>query len=132
MNIKLTRNKDWLKYSEELIEIGDLLMKNGKYSWACFTLEQASSAALKAILSNKEESTFGENLIKLLNLIKNLHSVPDDVKDACHYLNDYFSKTRDLENTNKGTPSDHFTLKDAMQVKKQAMAILRFAYHITN
>ncbi|MHA1212622.1 MAG: HEPN domain-containing protein [Candidatus Heimdallarchaeota archaeon] len=124
----MCRHKDWLQYSEELLEIGALLIEKQKYSWACFTMQQASSAALKSILSKNDESTFGDNLIKLLRTIGNTHTVSTEIKNACHQINDYFTKARDLETVTKGTPLTNHSIKDANQAKANALAIIRFAY----
>jgi len=128
----MTRTTDWLKYSEELVTIADLLIANQKYSWACFTLQQASAAALKSILSKKDESTYGDNLIKHLRLIGKHDTIPSEVKAACHNLNNLFSETRDLESLQAGTPSDKFTPRDADKAKRDAMAIIRYAYHFSH
>jgi len=125
----MSRNKDWLNYSEELINIAELLLNKGRYSWSCFTSQQASTAALKAVLSKTNESTFGDNLIALLRTLKETYSIPEDVKEACHYVNDFFIKSRDLENKPEGTPLSYFTLSDAQKAKTSALTILRFAHH---
>ncbi len=129
---KMTRNTDWLKYSEELIVIADILIEKQKYSWACFTLQQASAAALKSILSKKDESTYGDNLIKHLRLIGKHNTVPAEVKAACHNVNNFFTEARDLESVQTGTPINKFTLKDADKAKKDALAIIRYAYHFAH
>ncbi len=128
----MSRNKDWLRYSQELIDIAELLMDKGRYSWSCFTSQQASTAALKAILSIKNESTFGDNLIALLRTVKESYNIPDDVKEACHFVNEFFTKSRDLENKPDGTPLNNFTLEDAQKAKTSALTILRFAHHNSN
>ena len=128
----MSRNKDWLQYSQELIDIADLLMDRGRYSWSCFTSQQASTAALKAVLSINNKSTFGDNLIALLRIINEFHEIPKDVKEACHYVNDFFTKSRDLENEPDGTPHNYFTLEDAQKAKLSALTILRFAHHNSN
>lgn len=128
----MNRNKDWLQYSEELIEIANLLIDNGKFSWSCFTSHQASSAALKAVLSLIDESTFGDNLIALLRKVNGKFPIPDDVKKACHQMNDYFTKSRDLEGKPDGTPLDNFSIEEANQAKTYALAIIRFAHHTSH
>lgn len=128
----MNRNKDWLQYSEELIEIVDLLIENEKFSWSCFTSHQASSAALKAVLSLIDESTFGDNLIALLRKLKGNFTIPEEVKKACHQMNDYFTKSRDLEGKPDGTPLGNFSNGDANQAKKNAMTIIRFAHHTSH
>jgi HEPN domain-containing protein len=125
----MSRTKDWLEYSEELKEIADLLNENKKFSWACFTYQQSSSAALKAILSKLGASTFGENLIALLRVIKKEKQVPKEIETACHKMNTYFKSSRDLEMKAEGTPSDYFSKKDADNAHSKALAILRFAHH---
>lgn len=128
----MSRNKDWLVYSQELVDIAELLLDKGRYSWSCFTSQQASLAALKAVLSKSNESTFGDNLIALLRSVKEIYTIPEDVKKACHYVNDFFTKSRDLENKPDGTPPNYFNISDAQQAKASALTILRFAYHHSN
>ncbi len=128
----MTRQQDWLKYSQELYDIAELLINNQKYSWACFTLNQASAAALKSILSNIDESTFGDNLIALLRAINNNQKVPQEVTNACHNVNIYFTLARDLENKPNGTPMENFNQKEAQQAINDTMAILRYAHHMAH
>ena len=125
----MSRYKDWLTYSEELLEIADFLIEKGKYSWACFTLHQASTAALKAILAKNDESTYGENLINFLRTIDKQFQPVEEVKKACRQINDYFQKTRDLESNPIGTPLSNFTINDAKLAKSNTLTILRFAHH---
>ncbi|HUT80628.1 MAG TPA: HEPN domain-containing protein [Candidatus Bathyarchaeia archaeon] len=128
----MSRQQDWLKYSQELYDIAEILINNQKYSWACFTLNQATAAALKSILSNIDESTFGDNLIALLRVINSNHKVPEDVTNACHNINIYFTLARDLENKSDGTPLTNFSMKDAKQAVNDTMIILRYAHHMTH
>lgn len=130
--MKMNREKDWLRYSEELLEIADLLINHKKYSWACFTLQQATSAALKSILARMDESTFGDNLIKLIRIIGQNTNIPDDVKKSCHILNDYFSMTRNLEAKSNGTPLNNYSLAEAEQAKNNTLVVIRFAHHMAH
>ncbi len=125
----MSRTKDWLQYSEELIKIADLLMDKGRFSWSCFTSQQAATAALKAILFKMGESTYGDNLIALLRTVKESRAIPKDVKEACHHVNDYFKTSRDLENKPDGTPLSYFSLKESQKAKIDALTVIRFAYH---
>lgn len=125
----MSRTNDWLQYSEELIDIADLLMDKGRFSWSCFTSQQATTAALKAILSKKGESTFGDNLIALLRTVKETIAIPIEVKDACHQVNDYFKTCRDLENKSEGTPLNYYSLEESQKAKNDALMVIRFAYH---
>ena len=125
----MTRTKDWLQYSEELIKIADLLMDKGRFSWSCFTSQQAATAALKAILSKSGEPTIGDNLIALLRTVKENISIPVDVKDACHQVNDYFKTSRNLEHKPEGTPLSNYSLEESQKAKNDALMVIRFAYH---
>jgi HEPN domain-containing protein len=124
------REKDWLQYSEELLEIADLLMKNDKHSWACFTLQQSSAAALKSIMAKYDELTFGDNLIKLIRIIGQNTKIPPEVKNSCHKLNEYFNVARDLENKSNGTPLSYFTHNDVQDARSNTLVIIRFAHHL--
>ncbi|NHK30379.1 MAG: HEPN domain-containing protein [Asgard group archaeon] len=128
----MNREKDWLYYSEELLEIAELLITNAKYSWACFTLHQATTAALKSILSRMDESTFGDNLIKLVRAIGQNTNIPDEVKKSCHKLNDYFNMARDLEAKSDGTPLSNFSLAEAKSAKNNTLVVIRFAHHMSH
>ena len=125
----MSRTKDWLQYSEELIEIADILMDKGRFSWYCFTSQQAAVAAVKALLSKYDESTFGDNLIALLRTVKENVSIPADVKEACQKINAYFKTCRDLESKSEGTPLSNYSLEESQQAKNYALAVIRFAYH---
>jgi HEPN domain-containing protein len=126
----MNRTKDWLQYSQELCDIADLLSNNKKFAWACFTYQQASVAALKAILSDMDESTYGENLIALLRKIKKKKdNVPDNIQDATHDLNGYFKSCRDLESISEGTPCEKISQSEAKEAKSKSLAILRYAHH---
>lgn len=124
----MTRAKDWLQYSQELKDIAELLIDKGRFSWSCFTSQQASAAALKAILASIDGSTFGDNLIALLREIKEQKEVPAEIKKACQNLNEYFKTSRDLERKPSGTPEQYFTLDDAKKALNETLAIIRYAY----
>ncbi|NHJ46535.1 MAG: HEPN domain-containing protein [Asgard group archaeon] len=128
----MTREKDWLQYSEELLEIANLLIDNKKFSWACFTLQQASAAALKSILAKHDEMTFGDNLIKLARTIAETETIPVDVKSSCLKLNDLFTRARDLETKPNGTPSNNYTIREANDTKNKTLVIIRYAHHLNH
>ena len=125
----MNRTKDWLQYSEELIEIADILMDKGWFSWSCFTSQQAAVAAIKALLSKFDEPTFGDNLIALLRTAKENISIPANVKDSCQKINGYFKTCRDLESKPDGTPLSNYSLEESQEAKNHALTIIRFAYH---
>ena len=125
----MDRHKDWLQYAGELLEIANLLDKNEKYNWSCFTYHQSAAAALKAILSKMGESTFGDNLIALFRSVKKEKNPSEDIMKACHKLNGFFKTCRDLESNSEGTPLTNFNADDSMNAKQQAKVILRYAHH---
>lgn len=125
----MSRTKDWLKYSEELVEVADLLKEKGHFSWSCFTSQQAAVAALKSLLSKFDESTFGDNLIALMRNVKKHLTIPNEVRDACQRINDYFKICRDLESKESGTPFSNYSLEESQKAKDHALAVIRFAYH---
>ena len=126
----MTRINDWLRYSEELLDITKLLIDKGKYSWSCFTSHQAATAALKAILAKDDQPTLGDNLIALLRLAKKENEIPSKVETACHNINEHFKSSRDLEKKPEGTPLDNYSLDDSTRARTNALLILRHAHHL--
>ena len=127
----MTRTSDWLRYSEELLDITKLLIDKGKFSWSCFTSHQAATAALKAILAKDDEPTIGDNLIALLRLAKKRNEISTKVETACHNINEHFKCSRDLEKKPEGTPLDNYSLDDSTRARTSALLILRHAHHLT-
>ena len=122
----MNRWRDWLEQAERDLERAKLDIQHEFYEWACFTAQQSSEKAIKALGMSFGIDLWGHSLTTMLNLLKEKIIIPDEILDQSKLLDKYYIPTRYPNGFAEGKPSDYFTKKEAEEAFDAASQILRF------
>ncbi len=123
----MQRALDWLAEARAELRAAEALLHTGHWSWCCFTCQQASEKALKAVCESLRAPQFGHNLNVLVQHIEQLIRVPEAVRLAAARLNRFYIPTRYPDAFDRGAPVDQYFEPDARQAMEDAREIQRFA-----
>ena len=123
----MQRTQDWLKEAQAELRAAQDLLRGGHWSWCCFTCQQATEKALKAICEHFRTPQFGHNLNALVQTVEAHTTVSEPTRMACARLNRYYIPARYPNAFDQGVPADQFFEADAREALKDAGEVVRFA-----
>jgi HEPN domain-containing protein len=121
------RDLDWLTEARAELSAARDLLAGRHWSWCCFTCQQASKKALKAVCEHFRSPQFGHNLNLLVQAAALHAAVAAPVRHACARLNRFYIPTRYPDAFDRGAPADQYFEPDARQAVADAEEVQRFA-----
>lgn len=120
------RAKDWLNQAKRDLEHAENDLTSEFYEWACFSAQQASEKAVKAVFYKLNADAWGHSISMLLReLTKNL-VVDESLIKAAKNLDKFYILPRYPNGFDIGMPSDYFTEEDAQGAIEDARQIIQF------
>ena len=122
----MERSKDWIDEAE-----GDLQHAqndlNGKfYNWACFSAQQATEKAIKAVFNKIGADIWGHSVTDLLLELTNRYPVPPNLIDDALELDKVYIAARYPDAHPSGSPRRKFTEREARRLIEYAERIFKF------
>ena len=122
----MERSADWMHQA-----VGDLAharhdLAGEFYDWACYSAQQASEKALKAIFQKLGAEAWGHALDELLGELAPHHAVPAEVVQAAKELDKVYIPTRYPNAHPAGSPRSLYTRIEAERSIAHAKCILAF------
>lgn len=122
----MERSADWMEQAHRDLAHGDNDLKAGYYEWSCFSAQQASEKALKAVLQRAGLEAWGHSLTDLLEAVGDLHQAPEGLWDAAVEVEKAYIAARYPDAHASGPPARHYTETEATRCLDYAGQILRF------
>lgn len=124
------RSRDWLDQAE-----GDLMhaendLKCGFYDWACFSAQQSSEMAVKAVFQKLGAEAWGHSVYDLLLNLKEKARVDDELLDCALELDKAYIPTRYPNAHPSSSPRRRYTKKEAERLIEYAKKIFEFCEDI--
>jgi HEPN domain-containing protein len=119
------RTEDWLKQAKRDLEHARMDLKEGFYEWACFSAQQASEKALKALYQYMKELAWGHSVRELLQNLSNKFEI-EYLMEGAKILDKYYIPARYPNGFDTGAPMEYFTEKEAKEAVEYADKIIRF------
>lgn len=122
----MERSADWMYQAE-----GDLAhvrhdLAGSFYDWACFSAQQSSEKALKAVFAKLGAEAWGHALDELVAELAPHFSAPDDVVQAARELDKVYIPTRYPNAHPGGSPRSLYTRIEAERCLAHAERIVAF------
>lgn len=122
----MERSADWMHQA-----VGDLAharhdLAGEFYDWACFSAQQGSEKALKAVLQKLGGEAWGHALSELVGELQPHHPVPADVGQAAKELDKVYIPTRYPNAHPAGAPRALYTRVEAERCVAHAQGIIEF------
>ena len=120
------RAQDWLNQAKRDLEHAENDLETEYYEWACFSAQQASEKAVKAVFYKLNADAWGHSITMLLReLSKNL-PVDESLVKAAKNLDKFYIPSRYPNGFDIGMPADYFTEDDAKGAIDNARRIIQF------
>lgn len=101
-------------------------LRRGFYDWACFSTQQATEKAVKAVLYRMGLEVWGYSVADLLEVLAERQEVPAGLREAALELDKAYIPTRYPDALPAGSPRRRYTRREARRLITHADAILRF------
>lgn len=98
------RSADWLKQAKRDLEKANLDLEHSFYEWACFTAQQASEKAVKALYQRLHRFVRGHSVVRMLEGLKDSVEVPSGLLHAARILDRYYMESRYPNGFPEGSP----------------------------
>jgi len=126
MEAGVDRSKDWLDEAEGDLDHARNDVEGGYYNWACFSAQQASEKATKAVFQRMGAEAWGHSVADLLKELDKKHKVPDGLIDCGLELDKAYIPTRYPNAHPSGSPRNLYTKEEAGRLIAHAERIFRF------
>lgn len=122
----MNRSRDWLDQAELDLTHSINSVKLQDYNWACFSAQQASEKAIKALYLHLHMEGWGHVIYKLLEALEEEIGIPKEIINAGKKLDQYYIPTRYPNGFDYGKPADFYTQDDAREAIAYAKKIIEF------
>jgi len=120
------RSADWLRQAKRDLQKAELDIEHSFFEWACFTAQQASEKAVKALYQSFNSYARGHSVVKMLEGLKDSLQINEEIFHAARVLDRYYMESRYPNGFPEGSPQDYFDEKIAREAYDAAGKIVRF------
>lgn len=122
----MRRPRDWFRQAELDLAAARDAQRGGHHEWACFAAQQAAEKAVKALHESKGTEAWGHSVVELL---RGLAGVPDDILDASKALDKHYIPARYPNSHPSGAPGDLYTMAEAQRALSDAERVIDYVRH---
>lgn len=126
----MDRSADWINQAKRDLEKVEYDIAQGYFEWACFTAQQASEKAVKAVYQSKNQLARGHSVLKLLGGLSNFFAITEEMLHKARILDRYYIEGRYPNGFPQGMPADYFDKKIAREAQDAARKIVGFCADI--
>lgn len=119
------RSGDWLRQAERDLSHAKHAQEDKDYEWVCFSAQQATEKALKAVYERLNKTARGHSIVGLLEGLKDMQ-ISKELYSYARILSRYYIETRYLNGFPEGAPLDYFDEKLGREAIDAAEQILRW------
>jgi HEPN domain-containing protein len=119
----MRRPRDWFRQAELDLATARDAHRAGHHEWACFAAQQAAEKAVKALHEAAGTEAWGHSVVELL---RGLSNVPDDIIDAGKALDKHYIPARYPNSHPAGAPGDLYTPAEAERALQDAERLLDY------
>ncbi len=122
----MERSSDWIHEAERDLAHARHDAGSGFYNWACFSAQQGSEKALKAVFQKMKAEVWGHSVAGLITELKVKIDVPQDLIAACQELDKAYIPTLYPDALPSGTPSGLYNRNEAERLIKYGEQVVEF------
>ena len=122
----MERSADWMDQAQGDLEHAKSDLERGFYDWACFSAQQASEKAVKAVFHKQGAEAWGHSVADLLEELASSQPVPDALKEAALELDKSYIPARYPNAHPSGSPRRRYTRTEAERMVTHAERIVEF------
>ena len=122
----MERSADWMDQAQGDLEHAKSDLERGFYDWACFSAQQASEKAVKAVFQKQGAEAWGHSVADLLEELASSQPVPDGLKEVALELDKTYIPARYPNAHPSGSPRRRYTRTEAERMVSHAEKIVKF------
>ena len=126
----MERSKDWMDEAEGDLDHAKSDMERGFYNWACFSSQQASEKAVKAVFQKLNAEAWGNSVADLLDELPKNYDIPDKLIEGALELDKAYIPTRYPNAHPSGSPRRKYIKEEARRLIKYAEEIIKFCSNL--
>lgn len=100
--------------------------ENCYFEWACFSAQQASEKAVKAVFLHLHGEGWGHSVFGLLKALNDKVAVSEELLECAKILDKHYIPTRYPNGFDSGIPGDYYTENEAQEAICNAGKIIEF------
>ena len=120
------RSKDWLDEAVGDLEHARNDVRGKFYNWACFSAQQASEKAIKAVFQRMGAEAWGHSVADLLKELAKRHDIAEGLLDWAFELDKAYIPTRYPNAHPSGSPRSRYTREEAERLIRYAERVVTF------
>jgi len=120
------RSLDWLRQALQDLEQAEDCRRAGRHNWACFAAQQAAEKAVKALHLHLGQEAWGHIIARLLRELPPEITVPNELIEQAHVLDNFYIPTRYPNSHPEGAPFEHYGPLQSEEAIRYARAIIEF------
>lgn len=120
------RSDDWYRQAQRDLEQAEDARQAGRHEWACFAAQQAAEKAIKALHLHHGQEAWGHVAARLLRELPEQISVPEELVQQAHVLDNFYIPTRYPNSHPEGARFEHYGPLQSEGAIRYARAILAF------
>jgi HEPN domain-containing protein len=120
------RSHDWYRQAQRDLEQATDARQAGRHEWACFAAQQAAEKAIKALHLHCAQEAWGHVAARLLRELPAQITVPEELVQQAHVLDNFYIPTRYPNSHPEGAPFEHYGPLQSEEAIRYASAILAF------
>lgn len=122
----MERSADWIAQAEGDLAHAELSVEHSYYDWACFSAQQASEKAVKAVLYRAGAEPWAHSVPDLFQAVRSLAPVDDALIEAAKEVDKAYISALYPDTLPAGAPRDRYTRAEADRMVSLAGGIIRF------
>ena len=120
------RSQDWLAQAQRDLNHAIHACDDEDFEWSCFSAQQASEKAIKAVFLSQHGEGWGHSVYALLRGLNKTVDIPESVFEAAKSLDKHYITTRYPNGFDQGIPGDYYTKKEAQEAIVNAREVIQF------
>ena len=124
--MRLERSQDWINEAEQDLLHAKHDCTSKFYNWACFSAQQSSEKAVKAVFKKMGAEVWGHSIVGLLRELAAKVKIPEKLFKAAQELDKAYIPTRYPDALPSGSPSELYNKDEAERLIKYAEKIILF------
>lgn len=126
----MERSKDWIDEAEGDLQHAKNDLNSKFYNWACFSSQQATEKAIKAVFRKMGIEAWGHSVSDLLKELSNTFPVPSEFIDDALELDKVYISSRYPDAHTSGSPRKKYTKREAGRLIEYAERIFKFCSNL--
>jgi HEPN domain-containing protein len=122
----MERSAEWIAQAEGDLAHAELSVEHRHFDWACFSAQQASDKAVKAVLYRAGAEPWGHSVPDLLQAVRSIAPVDDELIEAAKEVDKAYVSARYPDTLPAGAPRNRYTQAEADRMVGHARGIIRF------